>query len=353
MIIGILISLIALSGVIIVHELGHMIVARLVGIGVYEFSIGMGPLVIGRKFRGIQYSIRLFPVGGFVQLAGMEGNDDRDNPSPVSYHGRPLWARFLTICSGSFANILLGWIVYLSLFLLVGSPQASTLVGGVLSNSPAAHGGIVAGDVIRSVNHQSVASGRQLIDVLQTQAGQPIAIGIERNGNARTVFITPTRVKNRVQIGVQLGSVLVRKSIVRSVIDSYGAVVFQIKSVYQSIYFLATGRLSLHDVAGPVGIIQMSSYQYQHSGIQFFVMIAVISIGLGVVNLLPFPVLDGGHVIAILLHAIRKKPLSIRVESWILGVGTALLVGLMVLIVVNDIVRWPNRTQVLSPVEGK
>lgn len=346
---GYLATFLAFNLIIFIHEMGHLWVARWGGIAVSEFSIGMGPRLFHFTIRSIRYSWRLFPIGGSVQIVGM-GDEDEIAKNGTSYRQTSVWRRFLAVIAGSGANILLGFLVFLVLFSVVGILSPTTKIQSIRPHTPASES-LQVGDVILAMNGKQVTNVEtDLIAPLQAWGRRPLNLTIQRQGDIQMVSLTPIQQRKRTVIGVEFGLQKIPGTTRPLSVLQHATMMTWHTSVrsIQSIYWLITGAVSLNDVTGVVGMVQVGAYGYNSGLVQFLSLLAVISIGLGVVNLLPLPVLDGGHVVLLALEAIRKKPLPLAIENKIASVFFALLMGLMVLFLFSDIRLWNQRHQQFS-----
>lgn len=351
-----IITLFALGIVIFIHELGHLLAAKRAGIGVYEFAIGMGPKVFGKEVNGTLYSLRAFPFGGFVKLAGMDDENEEKIAPELSYKNKSIFDRGLTIAAGAIMNILLGLTIFILIFSIMGVPIPSSQVQAIFPDSPAAEVGLKVGDKITQINGASITDITQdLIPKIQSATGTSITLTINRAGASQTLSITPiesTQSPGTGVIGVQFASKSTRFNPIKAMGLGVLETVSTIKQVFFSLSILIRGEANMGDLAGPVGIIQVASFQLDRGILSFLSWMAVISISLGVVNLFPFPVLDGGHLVFLIVEAIRKKPLKPIIEERINKAGAILLISLMVIIIFNDIVNWKDRVELLKALSG-
>lgn len=349
---GIIISLIALGIVIFVHEMGHLIAAKKSGVGVHEFAIGMGPRLFGKQIGETTYSIRALPFGGFVKLAGLDSEPDVEIPESLKFQNKPMPNRMITIAAGSIFNILFGFLLFLGIFSLIGVPQMTNTVNRVMADSPAAKVGIQSGDKIVSINSVKVANPQKdIIGTIQKHKGVAVTLVIKRDDQTVTKIITPQanpQQPNHGMIGVVLGQSNHRYSPLGALEKGIETTWTSMKMSLVGFKQLFTGAAKLKDMAGPIGIIQIASFEFHDNIVGFFYFMATISIGLGVINLLPIPVLDGGHFMFLILESIRGKRLSEKTEGIITNVAVVLLISFMVIIVVNDLMQWPHRLNFLS-----
>ncbi len=342
-----LITILALGIVIFIHELGHLLAAKVSGIGVYEFAVGMGPKVFSKTYRGTEYTLRAFPLGGFVKLAGMDDEEGSEvNPNEM-FQNKPISNRFLTISAGSIMNIILGFFLFFLIFSFNGVPQSTSTIDKVFPDLPAANSGILPGDRVLSINGNSIENLKNdfLIPVQQSE-GKELFLIIQRGGDNREVAISPKLGTNgRFVIGVQFGVIQEKIGFFASISRSFTQTQLVIKQVFRTFSLLISGDVSVKDLAGPVGIFQWASFELKDSLWGFVGFIALISINLGLINLFPFPVLDGGHLVFLVIEAVIRKPLSPKLTGVINQLGAAVLIALMFFIIFNDVVSWKERVQ--------
>ncbi|NQY74792.1 MAG: RIP metalloprotease RseP [Candidatus Margulisbacteria bacterium] len=347
-----LITIFALGLVIFLHELGHMLMAKRAGIGVYEFSVGMGPKVVSRQWGETLYSLRILPLGGFVKLAGLDDDDHHQAPADKNFNSKSIMARFLTISAGSIMNIILGFTIFVLMFTFIGVPRVNNVVKNVLKDSPAQSVGLQSGDIFLEINdHPITLPKRDIINTIHHSAGKPLKILVERQGNEQTLFITPKANDMNPEIGligIVLDATITRYNPLKSIQLGAQETYTRVRLVFVSLSMLINGKAGLKDMAGPIGIIQIASFQLHQNFLSFLDIMALISISLGVINLFPLPVLDGGHLVLLLVEAVRKKRLNKKWENAINNIGTAILIALMVIVVINDVINWESRVGLLK-----
>jgi len=336
-----LIATIFVFGLLILfHELGHFITAKSVGMRVDEFAIGFGPKLISRKVGETVYSIRIIPLGGFNKIAGMDPDEEQDEGS---FSAKPIWARMMVIVAGSAMNFVLPVILLFLVFISAGvdTPSNQPLIGSTFPDKPAASAGLMPGDKITAVNGGPVETWRELVSIIQTKAGAPLTITYSRGSESgKTAVLTPEYDEkgNRGIIGIMPQV----DKYYPGVLESVGLAAKQTYIVAQSMLIsigeMITGRVAA-DVAGPIGVAQMAGQVAQHGIIPLMQFAAFLSINLGLINLLPVPVLDGGHVVTLAVEGIRGKPLHRNQMQFIQMVGFALLMLLFVVATFKDILR--------------
>lgn len=322
---------------VIFHEFGHFITAKSVGMRVNEFAVGFGPKVIGYRHGETLYSIRAFPLGGFVKIDGMDPDEEQDEKS---YQNKPIWARMLVIAAGSIMNFILPVLLFFSIILATGIDMPTTTISNVLEGSPAAQAGLQAGDRITTINGVPVESWQQFVNAIQSGSGDQLTLGLERSGSPKSVVVTPQfdPKTNRQIIGV--GAEVAHYQPGPG--EAAGLAVKQTyliaSSMLSGIGQMLTGRAPA-DVAGPIGVAQMAGQVAQLGILPLLKFAAFLSINLGLINLLPVPVLDGGHIVTLAIEAVRGKPLSRDKLQWVQMVGFTLLMLLFLLATYKDLSR--------------
>ncbi len=349
---GIIISLLALGIVIFVHEMGHLIAAKKSGVGVHEFAVGMGPRIASKKWGETTYSLRAFPFGGFVKLAGLDNEPNEEIPDSLKFQNKPMLNRMITIAAGSFFNIVFGFLLFIGIFCLIGVPQMNNTISKVMVGSPAASAGLKSGDQIVAIESIPVHTPKKdIIETIQKHKDEPITIWIKRDGDTFSKIITPVenpQLAGKGMIGVVMGQSTHRYSPIAAIGKGAQTTWLSMKMSLMGFKQLFTGAAKLKDMAGPIGIIQIASFEFHDNLVGFFFFMATISIGLGVINMMPFPVLDGGHFTFLILETLRGKPLNEKTETIITNIAVVLLISFMAIIVVNDLIQWPNRLNFLS-----
>jgi regulator of sigma E protease len=348
-VISVVVTIIALGIIVVIHELGHMVAARRAGVGVLEFSIGMGPIIMSKQVRETLYSLRAFPFGGFVKLAGM---DDVEEPvkDELNYQLKPWYDRASIIVAGSFFNLILGFLIFTIVFWVSGIPEANSKVKSVVESSAAAHAGLLAQDEIILVNgHPVHGVHADVIGAIKASNGKQMILQVRRGEELMDVSVVPALSKSGVyQIGVMFDWTVKKYEFLDSAKFGAESTWSVTKGVFKSLQLLLTGSVSLKEMSGPVGIVQFASHGLDRSVPDFMGVVALISISLGVFNLLPFPVLDGGHLVLLVIETLRGKPLSDATQMWIQRVGIFFLIFMMVFALWNDTISWKTRSSLFN-----
>ena len=350
---SVLAAIAVLAVLIIVHELGHFTAARVQGIHVNRFSIGFGPILWKYQGSEVEYGVRAFPLGGFVGFP----DDDPDSEIPLDdpnlLKNRPLGDRAIVISAGVIANFIFAYFLLVTQSAVVGIPQPQFEPGinvpEVVSeeNSPAAEAGMQAGDTILAVNSQTLGEGQPAIQNLQTKiqnaVNEPLNLTIKREGETLNLTVVPKPGDDgQGKIGVLLSP---NGEVVRKRPDTLLAPFSQGAQEYQRIFtltFQGLGQLvsnfqeSAEQVAGPVAIVAVGADIASSDASSLYQFAALISINLGIINILPLPVLDGGQLVFLLLEGIRGKPLPTKVQDGITQTGVVVLLGLAIFLVIRD-----------------
>ncbi|MGI6144202.1 MAG: RIP metalloprotease RseP [Peptococcia bacterium] len=340
-----IVSLIVFGIIIFVHEFGHFILAKLSGIRVEEFSLGMGPQIVGHKRGETLYSIRALPLGGFCKMTGEMGDDQDAPPDPKSFNEKSLLSRMSVIVSGSLMNFLLGALIFALMFSIIGMPKDYTNhIGQVMADSVAEKAGIKANDEIISINGQRLNSWSEITGVIHNSSEKQLEIELKRDNKTIFVTVTPQYDPEREVgiIGITPRDVIwERINILSGIAKGFTQTYLLTVEMIRQLGLLITGQVSSDGVAGPVGIIQLIGESARFGWINVANLTALISINLGLINLLPIPALDGGRLLFLIIEAIRGgRKVEPEKENLVHFIGFALLMGLMVFITYKDIIRW-------------
>ena len=345
-IVYLLVLIIILGFLVLVHELGHFLVAKKCGVHIYEFSIGMGPILhkhIGKD--NIQYSIRALPIGGYVQMAG-EVTEDDDNIKKEDFMcNKKWWQRILILIAGVTMNFITAFILLFVIALIWGASSTDPVVTSVMENSAYAEAGGLAGDTILEVDGKKTSTWdrAQVLLILSNDTGYYNIKVRHENGSEETLKVTPKDTILEDGTSSKVFGISVVPTIEKGLIPSLKYAFSKFTSIYQSMFTiiggLFTGRISTNSLSGPVGIYSIVELSFALGLSQLLYLTAYISINLGFMNLLPFPAFDGGHIVFVLIEKLRGKPVDKNIEGWFHAVGFMLLMILMIYITIKDIIR--------------
>ncbi|MDD2211440.1 MAG: RIP metalloprotease RseP [Clostridia bacterium] len=339
-----LVSLIVFGIIIFVHEFGHFILAKLSGIRVEEFSLGMGPQVVGHKKGETLYSLRALPLGGFCKMTGEMMVDDDAPPDPRNFNEKSLWARMAVVVSGSLMNFLLGAMIFALMFSVIGVPKDyANFVGDVLPGSAAEIVGIQANDEILSINGKPLKSWSEITGIIHHSTEEKLEVELKRNQQIFKVTVIPQYDPER-QVGligiVPRDPLWERMGLFAGIGKGFTQTYELTVGMLQQLGLLISGQVSADGVTGPVGIIQLIGESARFGWVNVAYLTALISINLGLINLLPIPALDGGRLFFLLIEAVRGgKKVKPEKENLIHFLGFALLMALMLFITYKDILR--------------
>lgn len=365
---------------VLVHELGHFIVAKLTGMRVDEFAIGFGPKLWSRKYGETLYAIRAVPLGGFNRIAGMDyeiiermGNEaeenaeddgkpggwkryvpsvSRDNVVMVpdeegagerAYFRRPVWARMLMVLAGSFMNFILPMFIFFGIFYFSGvaTPSPEPVIGAVMAEKPAAMAGLMKGDRILTIDGREVTKWDDISRQIQGAEGKPFKLTYQRDGEVRSATLIPEEEPDskRVIIGITSSADIYQPGILEAAGLAFQKVVFVLMAMVGALIQLVQGSVGADALSGPVGIVQMTGEVANQGILPLLNFAAFLSLNLGLINLLPVPALDGGHFVMLVLEGLRGKPLGPKAMYYIQAAGVTLLVSLMIFTTFNDLMK--------------
>ncbi len=327
---------------VFVHELGHFIFAKRAGIYVYEFSLGMGPALktFKRKNDETEYSIRLFPIGGFVSMAGEEVEVDENIPANRRVQSKTWLQRLLTMIAGVMNNFILAIVVFFIVALVTGAPKENAYITYLDENMPAFTSGLAAGDEIIKVNGKNINADMLLLKLMVNEEKSVRFTVKHENGELDNIVIKPKLVKEdgttSYKFGFGLGS-KTEKGFIPSAKYAFTKFTSLIKQMASIIYYLVTGQLSITSMSGPVGIYNVVGETAKTGFINLVYLLGYISLNVGFINLLPIPAFDGGRILFLIIEKIKRSPISPKVENIIHAFGLAFLMLLMIFITYNDI----------------
>ncbi len=339
-----LIYMILILGIIVfIHEFGHFIFAKRAGIYVYEFSLGMGPRIFkfNRKNDETDYSLRLFPIGGYVQMAGEEIEMDEKIPENKRMQSKTWVQRFLTIIAGIMFNFILAVVVFFIVGLVNGAPQNKPYITVV---EDGINSGIVnAGDRILAVNGKKVIFTDVLVLDVQLNSGKPLSLTVRgTDGIDRDVILNPIEINNNGDVSYKYGIGLgddVKTGVLAAVKYSFIKFASLVTQMVLVVVNLFTGKLGLSSLSGPIGIFSVVGESARAGFINLVYLVGFISLNVGFMNLLPIPALDGGRILFLIIEKIKGSKVDVKVENIIHTIGFALLMLLMLVITFNDIIK--------------
>ncbi len=350
MIITILVFIAILSVLVFVHELGHFISAKIFGIKVEEFGFGLPPRIFGITKGETVYSVNWLPIGGFVKLFGEEGLEEdkrekiKDKSEEINraFYARPPWQRAVVLVAGVTMNFILALILISYLFTRgVMVPTDRVHIEKVASGSPAYDAGLQQGDIVKNFK-----DGESLIKYTKEHLGEEITLSVERNGKVFDVKLVPRREypKDQGPLGVVISNYEEKKySLVEAPVagmkESLNLSWVLVKGIGQTLYKLATFQSVSRDVAGPIGIAQMTGQAIRFGGLAVLELTGLLSLNLAIVNIIPFPALDGGRLLFVVIEAVTGRKIRTHWERYVHQVGMAILLALILLVTLNDLVR--------------
>lgn len=326
-----IISFIFIFGMIVfAHELGHFTTAKLSGIKIHEFALGMGPVILKKQGKETLYSLRALPIGGYVKMEG----EDEDSEDPRSFSNKKPLPRLIILAAGAIMNFILAYVLLVIIMFGMGAP--SNIVGDVIADYPAQAAGIQINDEIIAINQQPINNWDQVIASINGSEGKSLDVTVKRGSENIDLSLTP---KVKEGGGYQIG---IQTKFVKKVDQAFVMAGKQFGTFFTDIFKfftqLGSGKVE-GEVVGPVGLVSIVG-QVSKTGIMNLLLLAAyISINLGIVNLLPFPALDGGRIIFVIIEMIIGKPINREKEGYVHFIGFAILMALMVFLVIRDVQR--------------
>ncbi|MFW6052804.1 MAG: RIP metalloprotease RseP [Desulfosalsimonas sp.] len=343
--------LIVLGVLIFFHELGHFLVAKAFGVGVERFSLGFGPKLASKKVGRTEYRISAVPLGGYVKMVGEQPDEEVDSQNiEYSFNHKPVYQRMLIVAAGPFFNFLLCIVIFCVLFSTIGVTDRKPVIKEVRGISPAALAGIKSGDRIVAIEGQKIKSWGDIVEPILESQGRPLEFTVKRNGTLINMTIAPKmgEVKDifgeetrQYMIGITPTDQELRlhfnpiEAVGQSLIRTWVIIKLTVISVVK----LIQGSLSFDTLGGPIMIAEMAGKSVEHGIANLLAFIAFVSVNLGILNLLPVPVLDGGHLVFFTIEAIKGSPVSLRSREIAQQIGIFLLMLLMVFVIYNDVIR--------------
>lgn len=337
----IIIAIIIFSIIILFHELGHFLLAKRAGIGVNEFCIGLGPTIVGFTKGETKYSIKLFPFGGACMMEGEDGDSKASN----SFRSKSVWARISVVLAGPVFNFIMAFVGAIIVVACVGYDKP--VLTGVIEGYPAASAGLQEGDTITKLNNKHIHFYREVSVYTFFHNKESIEVTYQRDGKTYETTLTPQYDKesDRYLFGFYGNMSRERGNVIDTLKNSVYEMNYWIYTTIESLKMLVTGQVGINELSGPVGIVKGVSDTYEESAaistfsvfISMMNWLIMLSANLGVMNLLPLPALDGGRLVFLIIEAIRRKEIDPEKEGMVHFVGICLLMGLMVIIMFNDI----------------
>ncbi len=344
-------TVIVLGVLVFVHELGHFLMAKLFGVRVDAFSLGFPPKLLHKKIGDTDYRLSVVPLGGYVKLFGENPKDEvPPELEPVSFSHHPLWHRFLIVVAGPAFNLIFAALALFLVFAFSGIPYLTTEIGGVKEGSPAAQAGLRTGDQVLAVEGQAMSRWENLAMTIRQSGEMPLTLSVRRGDRDFQVQVTPQRMETADIFGGKVSAMIIGITAGdHPAVEQVGpiraleqGVLFTGRLTWltvESLYKLAAREVPLKSIGGPILIAQVAGKQAK-MGVTYLVQfMAALSVNLFLLNLLPIPVLDGGHLFFFTLEAIRGKPLPLQHREMAQGLGLMLLLALMILVFYQDILR--------------
>lgn len=346
-----IVSVVVLLGILIfVHELGHFLMAKRAGVGVLKFSLGFGPKVVGRKIGETEYLLSLFPLGGYVKLLGESPGDELpEEDLKRSFLRQPVWKRISIVAAGPLFNLLLALLIF-TLVNMIGLPVLTPEVGSLQAGAAAMEAGIKVGDIIVAMDGKAVTKWDEISEIVMEGRDKPLRITVRRDSSTLDITVTPRPMKTRNLFGEEVESFKIGISpsphtVIerRNPLSAFGAGLLQTwvisKLTVMSLVKVFQGIISPKTLGGPILIAQMAGAQAKEGVVQFLLFMALLSINLAVLNVLPIPILDGGHLLFYGIELVTGREINLRWREMAQQVGFVLLILLMIFVFMMDIER--------------
>lgn len=338
---------IVLGVLVLVHEWGHFIAAKLCGVRVDVFSIGFGNRLWGVKRGDTDYRISALPLGGYVRMAGDNPVEERTG-APYEFLSRPRWQRFLIAIAGPATNIALTFLIFWVLYASVSLPYVPPTIEQVESESAADKAGLKSGDTLFSIDGKSVDTLAESVAAIRHSGGRPILFVVGRDSKELLLTIAPVQMKSpdSGDMAWMIGAIIgdsqqsrPRDGVIRGAKHAGRETIYETQQIGEVLVGLFDGKVSVHDLAGPVGIVQLSGEAAKSGPMTLLELTAAISLNLGLLNLLPIPILDGGHVLMLAIEGLLRRELSITFKERFVQVGLVFLLSVFAFVMYSDILR--------------
>ena len=351
------IFIVALSILVLVHEWGHFMAAKINGVKVEEFGLGLPPRIIGKKIKGTIYSLNWLPIGGFCNLYGENPNGSKKinlEKRKQSFEYKKPWQKLMIVLGGVIMNLVLAVVIFCMVYAIVGVPKEVDKVSviGVTANSPAEKAGIKENEIITKVNNQEIKKTNELIEVVSGYKGKTVRLEIEgTDGNNQRrqveIEVRENPPEGEGSMGVAISNTEMEKipwyRIDKGIVAGFKEAYYWGKIIGGGVISMIGGLLQGNvpkDVSGPIGMYEATSAINKNQGILAVIhFFGIVSVNLAVVNVLPFPALDGGRIIFVIYEMLTRKRANPKLEATINNVGMLLLLGLILLITVGDVTR--------------
>jgi len=335
---SIVVAIFGLAVLIVLHEAGHFLAARLCGMRVERFSIGFGNALVSFKRGDTVYQIAPIPLGGFVQVTGMNPQEEFDHDDPYVYPNRPRWMRFLVLVAGPAANYLTAMVIGFVVLLSYGQYTGTTTVDEIVQGSAAQAVGLLPGDVVAGVGGKTVSKPSDVTQVVRASNGSAIELRVTRSGAPVTLQITPRKdsASGAYMIGVRFGQARARGPFLDAVKEAVVMPIALSAVLLRNIWDLITRKIE-GGLTGPLGIAKEMAGAAKQGLLKFLEILILISVALGVFNLLPLPGLDGGRIFFVGINSIRRRDMNPNIETKIHMVGIMFLLMVLVVVTFNDI----------------
>lgn len=347
---------IVLGILIFVHELGHFLLAKKLGVAILKFSLGFGPKLIGKKIGETEYQIAVFPLGGFVKLLGEGPNEEiKEEDRPRSLWAQPIWKRALIVGAGPFFNLFLAVVLFSVMNVLVGVPSVPTIpprVEEITPNFPAEQAGLKKGDFVLAIDGQAVTKWDDLSKIIRNSNGKDLLLKVKRNGEILEIKVTPKPSIEKNLFGEQVSVFVIGISALpvqleRKRVDPISALGYGFIQTWDGIELIIIGIVKMiqgvipaDQIGSPIMIAKMAGEQARRGIFDLAIFTAVISLNLGLLNLFPIPILDGGHFLFLSLEAILRRPISVKKMEIAQMIGLVLIILLMLFAIRNDVIRY-------------
>ena len=342
---SLILFILILGAIVAVHEFGHFIFAKLSNTYVYEFSIGMGKKLFGKKRKGgeTEFCLRAIPLGGYVMIAGEDVEDDKI-PKDRQMCNKGFFSRFMVLFAGAFFNFIFAFVILFVSALIWGATSTKPFIGDVSPEYPAYAAGLEAGDLVLSINGEEIDNWDRGLVMLQTTKGEAVVFEVQKSdGMIEEYTVEPKLVTDEdgnesYKFGI---STAYEKEygFVKSLNYAVNKTISLLGSMWDTIKYLFNGKVGVNQLSGPVGIFSIVDSQAEQGVEAVLYLVAYLSINVGLINLLPFPAFDGGRILFLFIEKIFRRPVSKKVENIIHSIGFFLIIGLLIFVTFNDILR--------------